>query len=347
MLSDVITWWAQQMLGLVPPCLKPANRWDEVLLIDVPPGDAAPESGDFRLILRRRRQDRLLGHFSFDAHGIAAARRARGRLRKIVLILPSATLMEHIFALPLAAEADLAQVLRYEIDRLTPFSAEEVFWTWAIERRDRARGQLHIRLSLLLQTAARPVLDRLEEVGLPPSAVEATNPGGHPRLFVLGSAMHDVERVRRTVLRWGFAACAALGLAIIVTPFVTQQRAISQTERRIAVLQPRVSEAFALRRRLEGQAAGADIIAAEVARDGNALAVLAEMTGILPDNTFLTEFGLSQKAVSISGQSGDAAGLIAAMSSDPMLRSPGFSAPVTTAPNGSGNLFAIRATVGP
>ena len=51
--------------------------------------------------------------------------------------------------LPLAAERQPEGVLRFDMDRLTPFPAEDLFWTWVIERRDRARRMLHIGLSFI------------------------------------------------------------------------------------------------------------------------------------------------------------------------------------------------------
>jgi hypothetical protein len=71
------------------------------------------------------------------------------------------------------------------------------------------------------------------------------------------------------------------------------------------------------------------------------------VTNVLPDNTFLTALELSQRTIALTGQSPDPAGLIAAMSADPMIDSPSFSAPVTAAPDGRGSLFSITATLAP
>ena len=99
----------------------------------------------------------------------AAARRPPGsepfrrlpavRRGPAVLRPPPGTLLEQSVNLPLAAEPELAAVLRNEMDRLTPFRAADLFWDWRIERRDRSGGRLLLRLLLV-----------------PKSAVEATAP---------------------------------------------------------------------------------------------------------------------------------------------------------------------------
>ena len=45
--------------------------------------------------------------------------------------------------LPLAAERDPERVLGYEMERLTPFGAEEVFWAFAVQLRDKAARAPH------------------------------------------------------------------------------------------------------------------------------------------------------------------------------------------------------------
>ncbi len=68
---------------------------------------------------------------------------------------------------------------------------------------------------------------------------------------------------------------------------------------------------------------------------------------MLPDNTFLTSLTLSRKTIVVTGQSVDPARLIAAMSSDPAIRNPSFTAPVMMTSNGQASLFTITANMAP
>jgi len=97
----------------------------------------------------------------------------------------------------------------------------------------------------------------------------------------------------------------------------------------------------------EDGVAGADVLTAERARIGDVLQVLAAVTDIVPDDSWLTELSLHQGKLGISGQSPAAARLIPALAADPAFRNPAFAAPVTRAPDGHADLFVIRAELAP
>ena len=350
MLKEFVTWWARQWLDLLPPQLAATDRWTNALLIDLPAERDETGPIPFTLIRRLNGREAPLGRFRTDDGGLESIRRLRrvkGRSLEILLRVAPGALLEHRFAIPLAAEHDAAEVLRYEIDRVTPFRAEDIFWTWEAERRDRERGRLFVRLSFVSRASVQACLQALAAAGLSPRRIEAAAENGARRYLPLQADGRAGATLQRGVIRILAMACVLLAITAAVLPFVFQQARILRTERDIAQLQPRVAEATALRNRIMGRAAGADVIAAAEAKIGDAVQGLAAVTEVLPDNTFLTGFNLSQRNLSLTGQSADPAGLIAAMSADPTIASPSFSAPVTAAPTGKGSLFSIIAELAP
>jgi general secretion pathway protein L len=350
MLKEFVTWWVRQWLDLLPLPLASAGGWSTALIIDLPAQEPRSDEPVFTLVRRVNGQERPVGRAAGDAAGLADIRRWRrlkGRTLDLLLRLPPEALLEHRFAMPLAAERDAAQVLRYEIDRVTPFAAEDVFWTWSAERRDRERGRLLVRLSLVVRKPLEGFIARLAAAGLAPRCLEAAAADGATRHLPLAAEAAHGGALTRAAIRVAAIVCVMLAATAAGLPFLLQQERLQRTARDIALLQPRVAEAMALRQRITGQAAGADAIGAEQQRIGDALEALAAVTNVLPDNTFLTALELSQRTIALTGQSPDPAGLIAAMSADPMIDSPSFSAPVTAAPDGRGSLFSITATLAP
>jgi general secretion pathway protein L len=343
MLTDLLAWWWHQMLSLLP---ERARTWQDGRsnLLIVEPADASA----IMLSRRRGKRDRTLGRFMLnDAGAIAQAVRTSGRPDRIVLRAPRIGALEHSVALPLAAERGVGQVLLHDMDRMTPFSADEVLWDWAVERRDRARGRLHVRLTLIPRAAIDPLLRRLTEAGIAPTVIETSaGAGGLRRLAVAQDSGHRQNWQRRGI-QAAATACALLAMMAVALPFVLQGRAIARTDRQIAALQPVVAEAGALRRRIAGEATGANAVVAERARVGDAVAALAAITDILPDTTFLSEFSLAERQIAMSGQSSEAARLISALSSDPAIRNPSFAAPVTRGPANGADLFSIHAELAP
>lgn len=133
----------------------------------------------------------------------------------------------------------------------------------------------------------------------------------------------------------------------MTTPFVKQSLELAAVERRIRAIAPRVDLADALRKRVGDAEAGHDVLAMEQARLGDALQALAALTELLPDDTYLTELTLNERKLTFAGRSPGAARLIAALSANPSVRNPMFSAPVTRSEDGHSDLFSIRADLVP
>jgi general secretion pathway protein L len=112
-------------------------------------------------------------------------------------------------------------------------------------------------------------------------------------------------------------------------------------------LQPRVSEVQALRQRISAENAAGDAIAEARLKTGNALEVLAALTELLPDDTFLNDLTLRQRRLTVTGQSAAAPKLIATLAGDDLVRNPGFGAPVTRNEAAKRDVFSIQADVGP
>jgi general secretion pathway protein L len=138
-------------------------------------------------------------------------------------------------------------------------------------------------------------------------------------------------------------ALAGLALLVVAGPFLRQSLDLAGAEHRLDALAPRMHEVDALRRRIAGAGAGGDAVARENRRLGDMLEALAAVTEILPDDSYLTEFTMRERKMTLSGQSASAPRLISALSADPRIRKPGFTAPVTRADSGHNDVFSISA----
>ena len=146
-----------------------------------------------------------------------------------------------------------------------------------------------------------------------------------------------------TLIRGLVGLCAALAVVALVLPVGLQALALYSTDSAIAELQPAISRVDALRRDLAGGDAGRDILAKEMERTGDVLQTLATVTRILPDDTYLTDFALRERQMTLSGRSASAPRLITALSADPAIRNTAFAAPVTRIEGATSDVFSIRA----
>lgn len=326
------SWWLQQLASLLPRAWRGRSAGNGLVVAIDPRG--------VTLLRRRNGQERRLAALPAGGSATVPARLPARPRRGPVVVRTGATLLERDVTLPLAAEGQEARVLGYEMDRLTPFRAEDLFWDWEPLRRDKAQGRLHLRLWLLPRAPLQPVLETLAPIGLAPDLLEAAGSGGVARLIRLRRPTASARRGARVAA----GACAVLAAAAVAVPFVRQSLDAAAVERRIAALRAPVAEVAALRRR---EAAGGDVAVAERQRLGDAIAVLVAVTRALPDDTYLTEFSLRARRLRLAGQSGAAAALIKLLGSAPHLRNPAFAAPVTRSDTGRGDVFAIEAELAP
>jgi general secretion pathway protein L len=356
MIGDVLTWWSHQMLDLVPARLtRPDPSEAGALLVE-------PLIDGVRLIRRNAGSETVLGVHPLrqdavlddpDAEDRVAVIRAIGVARgeqdrlPVLVRLPTSSVLVRDVTLPLAAEAGLDRVLSYEMDRLTPFSAEQAFYAWSILGRDREAGRLSLRLSLVPAAGLRPLLGVLAEAGASPQAIELLPgpAGGRGLRIPLAHEAPVSARRQRRAMQAAWAGCAVLAVLAVLLPFGLQHMASVRAERRIASLRPTVNAVQELQRKIAGGSAGALLVRAERDRLGDALGVLAATTRVLPDDSFLTDLTLRGGQLTISGQSPSAARLIPAISAEPGFTTPTFAAPVTRIEGQQADLFSIRAGV--
>ncbi len=342
MVTDFLSWWTRQMLDLIPERLARREPAAANAILATPDPQLP---GAVLLSLRRQGQEQQAGRHEAGQAVLPHLLQEHPGL-PLLLRLPADSLLSRDVSLPLAAESGYERVLQYEMDRLTPFAAEDVFWSARPWRRNKESGRLDLRLSLVPRAWLASALETLAEAGGRLAALEVQGAGGAPAQHIAVAHEPGQARIRQRRLHAGLAAvCAALALVAIVLPFVLQSRAGGRIDRRIAALQRPVAEARALRQHIGADTAGTDAVTAARLRLGDPLATLAALTRVLPDDTYLTDVTLRDGVVTVTGQSTGAVKLIPALSADTTFIAPAFSAPVTRIESNNSDLFSIRAQV--
>ncbi len=337
MVGGIISWWWAQLSDLVPVRWRGRATLPDALVV------RALGGLEVELAARRGGVATMLARATLDEAGQRAARaHTIRRPGPVVLSLPEPMLLEQEASLPLTAERDLHAVLRHEMDRLTPFRAEDVFWSWRVAGRDTVNGRLLVRLAFVPKAGLGALLAALDLASWRPAGIEIAA-GGHVHRIGL-AAPGERTRPRRSAQAASWA-CGTLAALSLLVPVLLQERAIDQVNGAIDALEPGVAVAERLRSRLHARASGADIFAAETARVGIAVQALAAVTQSLPDDTYLTQLSLQARKLTLTGRSAEAARLIAALSTNPSLHDPAFAAPVTRAGGDHGDQFTIRAEV--
>ena len=345
MIREFFVWWLGQLADLLPRGLRRSALTAADAMVISPIGPLGPGIEAVAIALRRNGKEVPLGRFTLGAADLAELPRVAGRTT--VLRLDERDVLGKTVSLPLAAERELGQVLSFEMDRETPFKAEELYWNHRIEAADRQSGRLSVRLVLAPKANLSALLAALGQAGIHPRRAEiADGPDAGAYLLLDGNGGHADHPSSR--LLWPVAGCcAALGLAALVIPFARQEITLASLERGITTARAAATEAEGLRQEIDRLSGSADFIESERDKAGRPLVVLAAATRVLPDDSYLTEMELRQRKVTLTGRSAAAARLIGPLAADGTFRNPGFAAPVTRLEALHSELFTINAEVGP
>jgi general secretion pathway protein L len=324
MLRDFLNWWFGELAGLLPQRMRPAAPAEADATVISPIGDAMDEVA---VGLRRGGKETPVGRFALGAPELAEL--PEWPNKPPVLRLGEVEVLVKTVTLPLAAERDLDQALLFEMDRETPFRPEELYWNHRIETADRQNGRLLVRLVLVPRQRLEHLLERLAQARVRPVRAEIADGPDAGFWLPLDGDRHPLGRRRRPFVKLLAACCAALALAALATPFVRQSIVISKLDSALAAGRAAAAESDRLRSDVQRSAGAADLVVKARDKVGHPLAVLAAVTQVLPDDSYLTELQLQQRKLTISGRSAAAARLIGAMAADSAFHNPTFAAPVT------------------
>lgn len=344
MVGEFFRWWVEQLTDLLPAQLRFTSREPDGAVVMA----AGPLTATLDAVLvsvRQRGRETQSTRCHLEADKLRALPPLAGKLA--VLRLAAADVLAKTLVLPLAAERQLDQVVAFELDRETPFSPEELFWSCEVTGRDRRRGQLSVRLLLVPRAKLAALLRALEQAGIRPHRAEIADGPDRGRYLPLDLDAVGPQHLRRRVLRPLAACFAALVLIAAALPVARQAVALGGIEREIAKLRIAEAEARKLRQEIDRLVGSADLIKTERAAGGEPIAVLAALTRLLPPNTYLTDFVQQHGKVTLTGRSGGAAKLIARVAESQRLHNPNFAAPITKIAASQLEIFTITAEVRP
>ena len=347
MIGTFLYWWVRQLSSLLPGNLLSPRLSDGKLATAELLAPLGSHPARFDVTLPARRGQVTAHHVSaMTADELTMLRRAVVSHQRIRVRLQAGELLERELVLPIAAERAPAEVLALELDRLTPFRADQTLWSWDVIARDTVRGRIRLRLTIAPRALLAPILDWLQSAGLTPVLLEAPVGGATPGWRRLPLSVPGGPK-RPIVMASAIAVYAALALAVVIVPFVRQSLALSDVEAQIDHVAPDLAEAATLRHRLALADASGDAAANARQSIGDALQAVATLTTALPDDTYLTDLTLHQRHLSLSGRSANAVRLIALLSAERVLRGAAFDAPLTRTEAGKGDLFSIGADLVP
>ena len=348
-------WWSGELLHAMPERLvalrggarlpQLAFEGGEIVLVE-PRAAAGPDS---RVAVET--MDAARGRAAVHAL-LERAGEMRGRAR--AGLAHHEALVRRV-TMPAATEENLRQVLAFEMDRLTPFRADEVYFDFRVLSRDATAGTILVLIAVARRDFVDAAVERLRALGVSVQGVSVRDDasGAAAPLDLLPSEQRGEretarERMVRTIL---IVAVLALLAAALLLPVWRKRQAV------IALL-PQVNKAAAeaqatdgLAREVEKQVNDYNFLLGKKYGSPPALAYVEDVSRLLPDTTWVQQLDIKQtgkvRELQITGETPSSSRLIEVLEQSQLLRNSHTMGTVTRGSQPNTERFMIAAETRP
>ena len=227
-LREGVSWWLDELRAIAAPLIERRRKRR--------PSLAAERRGDGQYILQRP--------------GQPEEPYAPGRSRlAVALILPATMVLVRSISGLFLSERDIRRMIALDLDRLTPFRAEAVYQSVAIEPIDKEKTERHARLGVAPRSSVDQLLTDAKAAGLDPVAVIIPDAYAWldlaPDIRTAGVALGRSSPVGRLWLAIGLMFALNLGVAIW-----RDAQATERLHNAVAIQQPLIERIEQMRREL-------------------------------------------------------------------------------------------------
>jgi general secretion pathway protein L len=253
---------------------------------------------------------------------------AKDRARRTVLLLPAEAVLTRRASFPAQVRENLPQAVRSELNRLSPFTPDQVLYDFRALPAAKGETRLAIELALCRRDRAEGWIKRMREAGSPVDQVAWE--GAWPKANLLPPESRP--RARRA---WLDPARLLLGLVLLLaaaalaTPIWQKTQALAALDLEVRKARGQAVQVDELRQELERAKAGSVAVLQRKWEEARMTNLLRELTERIPDDTWVQSLEYQNGEVQLRGESGQATALIGLLESAPGIEGVSFRSPVT------------------
>ena len=341
--NGLFAWWRTALAAWLPMRWQALFGWARDRLLVSSDGDA------FELRLDRVGEIVDLGRLPLPDPDAVADPLASVLGQQIVdlprwLVLPANCGLRRRMLMPAAAIERLHDVLRFEIERQTPFEAGNVVFDALLLGR-RADGQADIELIVVPKATFEAALAALGPLAATLAGVDMAGAGGAALGVNLLPAARRV-RISDPWQAWNWALVAVTLLAVgggLWQLLDNRRAAADQLEREVDSRSLAARQVTLERQQLTDAVQGAAFL--DRARSGRPtmVEILDELSRRLPDNTYLEKLAVEDDHLLLIGLSAEASALVPRLEGSPLWKSPALTGELQPDPRTHRDRFTLSA----
>jgi len=343
-------WWKRELAFLVPEKIKQFVNDKQSFII------VSPKDRQLMLTYTRDGQieplvtlDRGARDLKFQGLYEKDERLAKAN---IILRLTGQDAIQKELSLPVAAKENLYQVIAYELDRYTPFKAEQVYFAVKLLAGMNEPGQIRVMLILTTRELLDGLYEDVKALGLSP--LFADYEGSANNLDHLDDSYNLLpDRLRQktaNVPRLIYSALITLTclllVAVIAMPVWFEYQTVNALQLKADALEKDAKKVKALQSDVDAVIDETRHLIAEKSATPEVIVMFNTLSSLIKDDTWLSYAQYSDGHLQIQGESPAASTLIAVLEASELFVNARFASPVTQDSISKLERFQITVDVG-
>ncbi|MDO9106250.1 MAG: PilN domain-containing protein [Methylovulum sp.] len=338
--KSFLRWWRSELSFLVPEKIKRLFNDRQGLLVistegtglvlTYAEGGQAYLEGAGEVIAKIGRNEAGIAHYK-----TLEANDERLGKANVILRLTGQEAICRELALPAAAKENLYQVVAYELDRYTPFKAEQVYFAVKPIEGANEPGQIKAMLVLTTRECLEGLYEDIKAMGMSP--LFADYQGAANRLDQLHDA-YDLlpeglrQKTAKTPRLIHFALMASVALlaaAVLVAPVWLEYQMVNALTDKIKIIEKDAKKIKALQSEIDTVINETQMLIDEKNATPMVVEMLNTLSAIIKDDTWLAYLQYADNHLQIQGESPAASTLIGVLEASELFTKARFVSPVT------------------
>ncbi|MGZ4980888.1 MAG: PilN domain-containing protein [Methylobacter sp.] len=327
-------WWLRELDFLVPEKIRQLINEKQGFII------VRPENNRLALTYVLNEKVEPLAILERNASGIEQYKALRAkdeRLAKanVILRLTGNEAIQKELALPAAVKENLSQVVAYELDRYTPFKAEQVYFAVKPLEGEHEPGQIRIMLVVTPRETLDALYEFIRAMDMSPLFVDyEAAPNDLEQRYdtynLLPESLREKPASTPRLIYTGLIAGILLLLgAALVLPVWFESQTVNTLQEKIDAIEKDVKEVKALQLEIDAMVDETRLLIAQKNAAPTIVDMLNTLSTLIKDDTWLSYAQYANKNLQIQGESPSASALIGVLEDSKLFANARFVSPVT------------------
>ena len=346
-LNRFLDWWVSSLLELVPERLRlKIFQYPDQLLLEFEDEQITfsyYRGNNKQLVGRKiiKREDELE-----KAAIVQWLTGIKSNGVECIILVSTQYILKKSLILPLSSEANLREIIGFEMDRQTPFGLDQVYYDTRVTVRDTEQDKLSLELFVATRKYIDSLLEEVRAWSLTATVISLVDGAGPATINLLPVEARVVTHSKPdTLTRAGCVLTIILFIIALYFPVLHERDVLSRLENEVQQrrdiarqVQPLIAEKEKILERTR-------FLAEKRHSKLPVINVLEELTNILPDDTFLERMTIRGDELQINGESDSATTIIQLLEKSDYFQNAQPRSPVTKDAATNKERFFISATL--